>query len=183
MRLLFGIWLLQVLTLGPAWLVLTGDDAMQVVIGIATLLGAGGLGAFWIGSLLRDQRRLTEAQSSERIAEARARFQAALARHKTEDAARLRDLAKRASHGRSRLLKLGLVTGGALGLGGALFFAQFFTAGLVVAAFAGGGLAGFAMRGALARGGEPRERPMVEIAVDGRRRLFRSRPRLTGPAE
>lgn len=148
MRILLGIWLLQALMVGPVWLVVAGRDFGLVALGVAMVMGAGILAALWVGTLLRDQRRLTEARHSERLAATKARFQAALAKQKTQEAEKLSLLTRKVGESRSRLLKIGLFTGGALGLGGALMVAQVFTAGLVLAAFAGGGAIGYGLRGA-----------------------------------
>jgi len=177
MRILLGLWLLQALTVAPVWLFLTGHDPLQVGIAVAAALGAGLLMALWIGTLLRDQRRLSEAKSSERLATARAKFNAALAKHKTEEAARLSALTRKFGNARTRLLKLGLLTGGTLGLGAALMIAQVFTAGLLIAAFTGGGAVGYGLRAAFARRAarEPVPAPPVidmiaEEAGTGKRR-------------
>ncbi|MGC9420027.1 MAG: hypothetical protein ACP5EN_13765 [Rhodovulum sp.] len=184
MRILIGVWLLQALTIGPLWLVLNGRDPALVGLGIATALGAGLLAALWIGTLLRDQRRLTEARQSEKLAAAKARFQATLAKHKSEDAARLSALTQKIGRGRARLLKLGLFTGGSLGLGVALFFAQVFTAGLIVAALAAGGVAGYGVRGYLSRPSRGRsgDTPRMIDAGAGKGTAARvGRPRLRLP--
>ncbi|TCP43170.1 hypothetical protein [Rhodovulum marinum] len=181
MRILIGVWLLQALTIGPLWLVLNGRDPALVGLGIATALGAGLLAALWIGTLLRDQRRLTEARQSERLAAAKARFQATLAKHKTEDAARLSALTRKMGQGRTRLLKVGLVTGASLGLGVALFFAQVFTAGLIVTALAAGGVAGYGARGYLsrpARGAEVDATPLIDAEEPAAKTRRLARPRL-----
>ncbi|SIN98537.1 hypothetical protein SAMN05444722_0007 [Rhodovulum sp. ES.010] len=179
MRILIGVWLLQALTAGPLWLVLTGQDPALIALGVATALGAGLIAALWIGTLLRDQRRLTEARQSERLAAAKARFQERLAKHKSEDAARLSALTQKMGSSRTRLLKVGLIAGGTLGLGVALFFAQVFTAGLLVAAFAGGGAAGYGIRGYLSRapGSRCADGPMI---IDDRdaKSVCAGRPRL-----
>lgn len=181
MRILIGVWLLQAMTVGPLWLILTGQDAAMIGLGVAMVLGAGLLAALWIGTLLRDQRRVTEAQHSERLANAKARFQASLAKLKSEDAAKLSALTQKMGRGRTRLLKLGLVTGGALGVGVAFFFAQVFTAGLLVAAFAGGSAAGYGLRGYL---GRDRQLPpgsdviTMDSAPEAPRRLGRAGRRL-----
>jgi len=179
MRILLGLWLLQALTVAPVWLMLTGHDMLQVGIAIAAVLGAGLLMALWIGGMVRDQRRLSEAQGSERLAAARAKYNAALARQKSEDAARLSALTQKVGNSRSRLLKVGLVTGGAMGLGGALMLAQVFTAGLVIAAFAGGGAAGYGLRATFARRLPTAPRPTPDLidvtaeeAAPGRRKAL-----------
>ncbi|ARE41888.1 hypothetical protein RGUI_3747 [Rhodovulum sp. P5] len=185
MRILIGVWLLQIMTVGPLWLVLTGQDPALVGLGVAMVLGAGLLAALWFSTLLRDQKRLSEARHSERLANAKARFQATLAKHKSDDAAKLSDLTKKMGRTRTRLLKLGLVTGGALGLGAALFFAQVFTAGLLVAAFAGGSAAGYGVRSYLSRDRDGYTGPEVITMesdngparrIGGRRQKFLKRP-------
>jgi len=187
MRIIIGVWLLQAMTVGPLWLVLSGQDTALVGLGVAMVLGAGLLAALWIGTLLRDERKLSDARHSERLSAAKARFQAALAKHKTEDSAKLSELTKRASRGRTRLLKLGLVTGGTLGLGVALFFAQVFAAGLLLVAFAGGSAAGYGLRSYLGRASDPalpRGTPMIDIKADGAsRRIARSRQRFLRAAK
>jgi hypothetical protein len=150
MRIILGLWLLQAVSAGSAWLALSSTGRNQVIVWIGVLMGMGLLAALWIGTALRDQRRLGEAQRSERMANGAAELHAKLARQRAEDAAKLTRLTEKMST-TPRVLKTGLVAGGAIGLGLALMLTQFLTLGLLAIAFAGGGVAGYAMRGRLDR--------------------------------
>jgi hypothetical protein len=155
MRIVLGLWLLQAVSAGSAWLALSSASRGQVVLGIGLTLAIGLVAAMWFWSALRDQRRLGEAQQSERTANGAAAVHAKLAQQRADDAARLHALTRKVAETRSRLLKAGFLTGGALGLCLALVLTQFFAIGLAVAAFAGGGAAGYVLRGWLNRRAVP----------------------------
>ena len=150
MRLMLGLWLVQGITAGVT-LGLPAANAGQAAILVVVLLGLGALAALWIGSALRDQRRLGEARLSERMSAKTADLQAELARARAEEATRLRDLTEKLGKPRRGFLKAGLVSGGALGVAAALVVTQVLTLGLVAMAFVGGGAAGYAVRGRFAR--------------------------------
>lgn len=149
MRIVLGLWLVQAVTAGLAWLALSSASGGQILLWIGVVMCVGLLAALWVSTALRDQRRLVEAQRSERMAIGVAELHAKLARQRAEDAAKLRRLTERATETRPNWLKTGFVAGGVLGLGVALVLTQFVALGLVAVAFTGGGVAGYVMRGRL----------------------------------
>lgn len=151
MRIVLGLWILQAVTAGLAWLAFSNASSGQLTLWVGLVMGVGLLGALWFWSALRDQRRLGEAQRSERMANGVAELHAKVARQRAEDAAKLRKLTEKAADTRPRFLKIGFLAGVALGLCLALMLTQLLTLGLVAVTFAGGGLAGYAMRGRLHR--------------------------------
>jgi hypothetical protein len=146
MRILGGIWLVQALTALVLWLV--GTDAsgpFEIALTGTLALGIGALAAVWILGTLRDQLKLLEARHSERLAQKSEAFKAEMSRQKAEEAARLTELVRNSGNSRTGMLRVGILTGGALGIGAALVMAQFIGLALVFAAFAGGGATGYAL--------------------------------------
>lgn len=151
MRIVLGLWLLQAVSAAATWLALSSANKDQIVLWVGLVMGMGLLAALWLWTAMRDQRRLGEAQRSERAAKRTAELHAKLARQQADDAAKLRTLTEKVSKGRPRLVTAGFVAGGALGLCVALVLTQMLTLGLFAVGLAGGGVAGYAMRGWLQR--------------------------------
>jgi F0F1-type ATP synthase assembly protein I len=165
MRILLGLWLLQAVSAGLAWLALSSASSGQIIVWIGVVMCVGLLAALWFWTALRDQRRLGEVQRSERMANGVAELHAKLARQRAEDAAKLRTLAERAAETRPKWLKTGFVAGVALGLGLALMLMQFVTLGLFAVAFTGGGVAGYVMRGRLHRRAASRSGAAISVGA------------------
>lgn len=153
MRFVVGLWLVQALTAALVWLALDGQAIEQVLLCIGLILGLGVLGGLWIGSALSDRIRLAVSRQSEAMVKRTADLQADLARQRAEDAARLEALTQRTAQARSGMLRLGLISGAAAGIGAALLIAQVFALGLVALAFATGGAAGYVARRGFGRRG------------------------------
>ena len=156
---------LQAVSAGLAWLALSNAGGGQIVLWIGVGMCVGLLAALWVWTSLRDQRRLGEAQRSERMAKGVAELHAKLARQRAEDAAKLRALTERATETRPNWLKTGFVAGGALGLGVALVLTQFVALGLVAVAFTGGGVAGYVVRGRLHRRAADRSGAPISVGA------------------
>lgn len=142
MRLLLGIWLIQVLTALVFWLGLDGRG-WYFALSATIALGMGALATLWIQSTLKDQIKINEARFGERLAQKSEQYRAELSRHKMSDADRLAELAKSSGYSRITLLRVGILTGGALGIGAALIMAQLVGMALLLVAFSSGGIAGF----------------------------------------
>src|SRR5690606_25604073 len=151
MRIVLGLWLLQAFSAGSAWLVLSDGSRNEILVWIALMMSVGLLAALWFWTALRDQRRLGEARQLELMASKAAALQADLARQRAADSAKLRALTEKVARPQRRLLTVSLLAGGALGLCAALIVSQLVTLGLVAAAFAAGGGAGYVLRGRVAR--------------------------------
>jgi hypothetical protein len=143
MRLVAGIWLVQILTIVVVWLGLSNPTSWQMALSLALALAFGALAAIWIKGTLKDQVRLHEARFSERLAAKSEEFSTKLSQQRAREAERLADLAQKSGNSRTGLLRAGILTGGALGLGAALVMAQFVGMALLLAAFSGGGAAGY----------------------------------------
>jgi hypothetical protein len=165
MRIVLGLWILQAVSAGLTWLALSSASSGQIMLWIGIVMGVGLLAALWFSSALRDQRRLGEAQRSEHLANGVAELHAKLARQRAEDAAKLRTLAEKAAQTRPNLLKTGFAAGVALGIGVALMLAQFVALGLFAVAFAGGGVAGYVVRGRLHRRASSRSGAAISVGA------------------
>lgn len=168
MRIVAGLWLLQIITAGLAVLVLSEGTVTVPRAALATGLAllAGLMMAVWLAGHARDRRRLGEAERKEQEASKSAKLAEELARSRAEHAERLARVADRAARAGSGRSKAALIAGGALGIAGTFLLTQFLTLGLVVVAFAGGGMVGYAVRGRVSRIGgrtapEPDAAPKV----------------------
>lgn len=168
MRIVLGLWLLQAVSAGLAWLAFSSASGGEIVLWIGLVMCVGLLAAIWVMTALRDQRRLGEAQRSETMAKSVAELHAKLARQRAEDAAKLRRLTEKANATRPNWLKTGFMAGSALGLGLAMVLTQFVAFGLFALAFTGGGVAGYAVRGRLHRSGEDDSGAMQSVGSAGR---------------
>jgi hypothetical protein len=152
MRIVLGLWLLQAVSAGSAWFALSGESRPgEIVAWIGLTMSVGLLAALWFWTALRDQRRLGEARQIELMANKAAELQADLARQRAADTAKLRALTEKVARPQRGLLKMSLLTGGALGLCLALIVTQLVTLGFLALAFAAGGGAGYVLRGRMAR--------------------------------
>jgi Flp pilus assembly protein TadB len=145
MRILGGIWLVQALTVMVFWLSVNSPYAWQLVLSGVLVLGIGALAAFWVYGTVKDQTKLTEAIHNERLARKSMEFRTQLSDQKAAEAERLAELARNTGNSRTGLLRVGILSGGVLGLGAALVMAQFVGMALLLAAFSGGGAAGYAL--------------------------------------
>ena len=68
MRIVLGLWLLQAVSAAATWLALSSANKDQIVLWVGLVMGMGLLAALWLWTAMRDQRRLGEAQRSERTA-------------------------------------------------------------------------------------------------------------------
>jgi multidrug efflux pump subunit AcrB len=143
MRLLGAIWLTQFLTALLILSVLGNPGAVQFALTAAIALGIGMLAAIWIRSSLSDRLKIDAAVHKERLAKLSHDFRTELSKQKAEDADRLAALSKATGNSRTGLLRAGIVSGGVLGVLSALMVAQFVGVALLVAAFSGGGAAGY----------------------------------------
>jgi hypothetical protein len=151
MHIIVGIWLVQILTALVLWLNVPAVGPLRLGLSVVLALGIGALAAVWIRGTLKNQLKLLEAHHGERLAQTSEVFRAELSRQKAGEAERLAELARSSGNSRTGLLRAGILTGGALGVGAALVMAQFIGMGLLLAAFAGGGAAGYAISSKLRR--------------------------------
>jgi hypothetical protein len=155
MRLLLGIWLVQMVTAGLTVLALRSDAAglWPLVVGLA--LASGAIAAVALGALLSGERKLGEAELRRRHAEERATLTLDAERQRARDAERLSAARAQARDQRSGRLKAGALAGGVAGIGVTLLLAQVFVLGFAVIAFVAGGAGGYAVRGWRLRRGRP----------------------------
>lgn len=145
MRILFAIWLCQALTALVVWSLSDNMETGELLVTAAVIVGIGGLAATWIQSTLKDRLKLSEAVHSEQLAQKSLAYRKELSKQKAEEAERLSEIARNTGNSRTGLLRVGILSGGLLGIGAALVVAQFVGMALLLAAFSGGGLAGYSL--------------------------------------
>ena len=162
MRLLAGIWLVQLLTALVLWLGLSNPTTWQIALAGTLAVGIGLAAAVWIRGTLKDQVKLHEARYSERLAQKSHEFSTKLSEQKAGEADRLAELARKSGNSRTGLLRVGILTGGALGLGAALVMAQFVGLAFLLAAFSGGGATGYFVANKM----RPRANRQINVRTD-----------------
>jgi hypothetical protein len=145
MRLLGAIWLIQVLTGLLLFSAIGQTGVLQITLTVAVALGIGMVAAIWIRSTLSDRLKIDAAVHEERLAKLSLSYRKELSRQKTADADRLAALSSASGNSRAGLLRVGILSGGALGIVSALVIAQFVGLALLLIAFSGGGIAGYAL--------------------------------------
>jgi hypothetical protein len=145
MRILGAIWLTQTLTVLVFWSSTHGLETSQIALFGTIILGIGALAAIWIQSTLKDQLKLNDAVHNERLTRKSMELRRELSKQKAAETQRLAELVRNTASSQTGLLRVGIFSGGVLGIGAALVMAQFVGMALVLAAFSGGGLAGYAI--------------------------------------
>lgn len=124
MQIILVLWITQLLTVGLAWLAFGSSDPLQIAVVAAISMGLGVLVSIWVGAKVRTERRLLQAHHRELASRSLAEHQRELFRQKAQDMDLLKNQAQTSARSGKRLLRTGLLAGGAAGAAATLLVVQ-----------------------------------------------------------